>query len=616
MRTLRQWILPAAVLALAVLVAAPVGASSEPPARAAGPPLHRCDLGMPRPFRCGHIMVPVRRAEPALGRTKVAFAVRRRADTSKPSAGTIMAMDGGPGYASTAAPFARSLIAALGPLLRHRDLVLFDERGTGLSDVVDCPTLQAGLVQESIAIGECANQLGPAFAGYTSGEAAADLDAVRRSLGLGKVFFYGDSYGTFFGQAYAARYPGSLRGLILDSAYPGDDPYYRTLEPAGLSGLRIACRDAPACSGDPVARLTRVVRRFHTAERSTEDLISSLLEAGTLAPRSYLSLDDADRRFLAGQPGRLDRLITPVEASHGKLSEFSYGLEIAAECNDYKLLWDPRSGIDQRIRELSSAVTKVPRDSFAPFGRREYLLSQAAHLTNCLTWPAPPAGGIEAAIPSGWRAPTSFPTLITAGEVDDVTSVKEAEQVRKRFPRSRLYVVPDRGHVSSLYFPFRSPAVGVIRRFIARPLGQRFFDLLLAFFDLRLLSSSLFLLASSIPFLGAALAVFEFFLGFFDALFGLVLAFFDPLFGLFDPVFGLFLGVAGHRAAGGRVVVAAAGDRRRPRRAPRRARARDPRGATGRFSWSLARRSSGPPLWRLTVGPIALRASGDSTVRG
>ena len=37
----------------------------------------------------------------------------------------------------------------------------------------------------------------------------------------------------------------------------------------------------------------------------------------------------------------------------------------------------------------------------------------------------------------------------------------------KRFPRSRLYVVPDRGHVSKLYFPFRSPAVGVIRRFIA-----------------------------------------------------------------------------------------------------------------------------------------------------
>jgi pimeloyl-ACP methyl ester carboxylesterase len=344
--------------------------------------------------------------------------------------------------------------------------VLFDERGTGLSDVVDCPALQAGLIQESIAIGECANQLGPSYAGYTSGEAADDLDAVRRALGLGKVFFYGDSYGTFFGQAYAVRHPGSLRGLILDSAYPGDDPYYRTLLPAGLHGLRVACRDAPACSGDPVARLTQVVHRFHAARRSTEALIGFLLEAGTLAPRSYLSLDAGDRRFLASEPRRLDRLLAPGPAGEGKLSEYSYGLAIAVECNDYKLMWDPHAALAERIAQLDAAVRKLPRDSFAPFGRREYLLSRAAHLTQCLYWPGPPKGGLEAAIPSGWRAPRSFPTLITAGQADDVTSVREAHQVARRFPRSQLYVVPDRGHVSSLYFPFRSPAVGVIRNFL------------------------------------------------------------------------------------------------------------------------------------------------------
>jgi pimeloyl-ACP methyl ester carboxylesterase len=437
-----------------------------PASAAARPPLHRCDLGMPRPFRCGHITVPVRRAEPALGRTKVAFAVRPRRDGSQPSLGTIMAMDGGPGYASTAKPFAASLIAALGPLLRRRDLVLFDERGTGLSDVVDCPALQAGLIQESIAIGECANQLGPSYAGYTSGEAADDLDAVRRALGLGKIFFYGDSYGTFFGQAYAVRHPGSLRGLILDSAYPGNDPYYRTLLPAGRNGLRIACRDAPTCSGDPVARLTRVVHRFHAAHRSTEALIGFLLEGGTLAPRSYLSLDEGDRRFLAGQPQRLNRLLAPGPAGEGKLSEYSYGLTIAVECNDYRLMWDPRAALPERIAQMDAAVRKLPRDAFAPFGRREYLLSRAAHLTQCLYWPGPPKGGLEPAVPSDWRAPRSFPTLITAGQVDDVTSVREAHQVARRFRRSRLYVVPDRGHASSLYFPFRSPAVGVIRNFL------------------------------------------------------------------------------------------------------------------------------------------------------
>lgn len=436
-------------------------------AGAAGPQLRRCDLGLPRPFRCGRIVVPVRRADPALGTTRVAFAVRTRSDRGRPPLGTIVAMDGGPGYASTDTPFARSLVAALAPLLRRRDLVLFDERGTGRSDVLDCPTLQAGLIEEAIAIGECANRLGPRYAGYTTAEAANDLEAVRRALGLGKVFLYGDSYGTLFGQAYAVRYTGSLRGLVLDSAYPGDDPYYRTLLPAGLDGLRISCRKSSRCQGDPVARFARVVHRLHAAQRSTEGLLDFLLQAGTLAPRSYLSLDEADRRFLAGESRRLNRLIAPGPAGHGELSEFSYGLEIAVECNDYPLLWDPLAGIDERIRQLSTAVTRLPKEYFRPFGRREYLLSSAAHLTNCLTWPAPPSGGLEPPVPTGWRAPTMFPTLILAGQVDDITSVAEARQVERRFPRSSLYVVPDRGHASSLYFPFRSPGVDAIRRFIA-----------------------------------------------------------------------------------------------------------------------------------------------------
>lgn len=423
---------------------------------------------MPRLFRCGQVTVPMRRADPGLGTTKVAFAVRTRADRDQPALGTIVAMDGGPGYGSTDAPYARSLIAALGPLLRRRDLVLFDERGTGRSDAIDCPGLQGGLIQEYIAVGECADQLGPRYAGYTTAEAARDLEVVRRALGLGKVFFYGDSYGTLFGQAYAVRYESSLRGLILDSSYPGtDDPYYRSIYPASLRGLRITCRLSPSCAGDPVARLTRVVRRFHAAHRSTDALLGFLLQAANLAPRSYLSLDDGDRRFLAGDPRRLNRLIDPGRPGYGDPTAFSYGLEIAVECNDYPLLWDPQAPIDERIRRLSASVRKMPGDYYAPFTRREYILSSAARLTNCLAWPAPPAGGLERPVPSGWRASRAFPTLILAGQVDNVTSVAEGREVEARFPRSRFYVVPDRGHVSALYFPFSSPAVGVIRDFIA-----------------------------------------------------------------------------------------------------------------------------------------------------
>jgi pimeloyl-ACP methyl ester carboxylesterase len=430
--------------------------------------LHRCDLGAGRPLRCGKLRVPLLRGDPSLGSTRITIAVRPRSDRRQPSLGTILATDGGPGYASTAAPYVRSLSAVLAPLLRRRELVFVDARGTGRSDALGCPALQAGLIQEDIAIGECADALGRRYAAYTTAETAEDLDAVRRALGVGRVFFYGDSYATLLGQAHAARHPSRLRGMVLDSAYPADDPYYRTLLPAGRRALGLACRHSPTCTGNAGARFARVVRRFHARRRSTEGLIRFLLEAGTLAPRSYLSLDDGDRRFLEGDPRRLDRLIAPGPADHGDLAEFSYGLEIAVECNDYPLLWDSRAPIGERIRQLTKATQGLPARHFAPFGRREYLLSSAAHLTNCLTWPAPPPGGLESPVPAGWRAPDSFPTLILAGQLDDVTSVAEAQQVQARFPRSRLYVVSNRGHASSIYYPFRSPAVGEIRAFLRR----------------------------------------------------------------------------------------------------------------------------------------------------
>jgi pimeloyl-ACP methyl ester carboxylesterase len=445
-------------LALALALAAP---SAD-----AAIALHRCDLGAKRALRCGKLRVPLFRGDPSLGATRVAFAVRPRGDRSQPSLGTIFATDGGPGYASSAAPYVRSLSAVLAPLLRRRELVFVDARGTGRSDAVDCPSLQGGLIQEDIAIGQCADRLGSRYAAYTTAETANDLDAVRAALGLGRVYFYGDSYATLLGQAYAARYPSRLRGLILDSAYPADDPYYRTLLPAGRRALGLACQSSPGCSGNAAARFARVVGRFHAARRSTEGLIGFLLEAGTLAPRSYLSLDDGDRRFLHGDPRRLDRLISPGPAGHGELAEFSYGLEIAVECNDYPLLWDPRAPIGERIRQLSAATRRLPTGYFAPFGRSEYLLSSAAHLTNCLTWPAPPPGRPQPPVPAGWTAPRSFPTLILAGQLDDVTTVAEARQVQARLPRSQLYVVPNRGHASSLYYPFRSPAVAAIRRFL------------------------------------------------------------------------------------------------------------------------------------------------------
>ena len=40
------------------------------------------------------------------------------------------------------------------------------------------------------------------------------------ALQIYQVDYYGDSYGTYVGQVFAARYGSRLRSIILDSAYP------------------------------------------------------------------------------------------------------------------------------------------------------------------------------------------------------------------------------------------------------------------------------------------------------------------------------------------------------------------------------------------------------------
>ena len=58
-----------------------------------------------------------------------------------PLLGTIVAVEGGPGYATTASR--DYYIELFEPLLSQRQLLLVDNRGTGFSAAIDCPELQS-----------------------------------------------------------------------------------------------------------------------------------------------------------------------------------------------------------------------------------------------------------------------------------------------------------------------------------------------------------------------------------------------------------------------------------------------------------------------------------------
>ena len=117
----------------------------------------------------------------------------------------------------------------LGPLRRQHDLIVMDNRGTGSSGAINCQRLQAGKGLYLREVGRCARKLGAAANAYGTGAAADDLAAVLDTLGVPLVDVYGDSYGTYFSQAFAVRHRDRVRAVVLDAAYAveGFDPWIR-----------------------------------------------------------------------------------------------------------------------------------------------------------------------------------------------------------------------------------------------------------------------------------------------------------------------------------------------------------------------------------------------------
>jgi pimeloyl-ACP methyl ester carboxylesterase len=436
------------------------------------PELGACGpLPVPGGFRCGSIDVPLFRQDRAKGSTEIGFAIRRHSGPG-PAAGTIVAVEGGPGYSSTGT--ANAYMKLFGSLLEDRDLLLIDERGTGRSGALGCPDLQRARAPEWIALSNCARRLGDAWEAYNTGAAAEDIDAVRAALGIERIALYGDSYGTYLAQAYAYRHPDQLDALVLDSAYPirGERAWYASLPKTGIRSLAIACRRSPNCAGDPLARLDEGAKLLRESGRGVGPLIDAIGDAGAYgAPYSYLRVDRAVRQILDGRPGAYRDLVHIEKTAYKHRRQYSHAAELAISCNDYPMIWDRRASEEERRVQLEDSIRAYRDDAFEPFTPREIALSSNLGYLYCLTWPQPTELR-EPPVPAG-AEPTRAPVLVVSGELDDVTTPYEGRLVTQEFPDAEHFVAPNRGHVASLY-DSQGQAAREIRQFLRRALdGQR-----------------------------------------------------------------------------------------------------------------------------------------------
>ena len=398
--------------------------------------------------QCTTLSVPENRAQPD-GR-KIDLAIAWVPTEGQASTDPVFMLAGGPGQ--SARDSYPNVAPAFRDILRHRDVILVDQRGTGGSNALRCTddkgdnafTADNDESLEGAArfARECLAQLSkdsdPRF--YTTGDAVADLDAVRDALGVASINLVGVSYGTRVAQQYVMHHPAQTRSVILDGVVPNTlvlgSEHAKNLD-AALALQFARCGETAACKdalGDPKKNFDALAAELRAAPRQvifrdavTGETRSESLTYGHLAAvvRLYsyspviaamlpLTLHEAAN-------GRSDALMAQAQMLVGEMTDqIQHGMQLSVMCSEDapKLVADPAD------------ANTVLGSEFV-----DYTLAQ------CAEWPR---GDVAADFNSAYSGDT--PVLLLSGEFDPVTPPRYGDSVAQAWKGARHLTLRGQGH--------------------------------------------------------------------------------------------------------------------------------------------------------------------------
>lgn len=216
----------------------------------------RCPMPIPGDtvVDCGYLTVPERHENPGGQQIELAVAIVRATDPN-PRPDPVVYLEGGPGGSAL-----WGLEGWLNiPLLDSRDLILFDQRGTGYSiPGLFCDAYEYDFDPEDVEIIEyetaCAEALtadGIDLGAYNSAQSAQDVVMLVEALGYDQVNLYGISYGTRLGLTILRDQPQIVRAAILDSPYPPNIDGYEMQALNGYNAIEAmfaACKAYVPCA--------------------------------------------------------------------------------------------------------------------------------------------------------------------------------------------------------------------------------------------------------------------------------------------------------------------------------------------------------------------------------
>lgn len=250
---------------------------------------HECD-DAPAPFRCATLPVPLDHANPDGPTIDLALVELPATDRSK-VIGPLLVNPGGPGGSGIGFVEGNLWPRAL---TDRFDLIGFDPRGVGASSPVDCAfdisklyapdpaptTPQAVTELEEVSkayVDSCTQHNAELLEHMGTRDVAADMDEIRRGLGVDKISYLGYSYGTSIGQVYADRYPTRIRAMVLDGVVRLGQSGLDASRDQGIAFDRVLgqffaqCPTLTTCPNDPATTFRQVRTQLRRAPMPTDD---------------------------------------------------------------------------------------------------------------------------------------------------------------------------------------------------------------------------------------------------------------------------------------------------------------------------------------------------------
>ena len=421
---------------------------------------------------CGYLVVPEDRGDPESRTIRLAVAIFHHPD-GDPEPDPVIYLEGGPGGSALEFVDVGFEDQSAPVFAANRDLILFDQRGVGLSEpALDCPELtelsielldneKDGRVltyqemddlhlETLLACEEDLHQIADLTA-YNTIASAADVDDLRRVLGYDQVNLWGISYGTRLALGVMRDHPGGVRSAVIDSVFPPDVDS-EVAAPANIDRaldlLLDSCAADAGCDSaypdlrgvlfDLVDRLNQEPAAFPvqdllTGERydaimSGDDLLGLLVhtlyqtDVIPLLPRIIYDATEGHYEFVS-------RILGVLLATQEAMSD---GMRYSVDCSE-EVAFSSQEAHRAAVAEYPELAGIFTETSDGPMG-----------FALCAAWDSGQAG------PSENEPITSeVPTLVMGGQYDPVTPPDWGRRAAETLPNSFFFEYPGVGHGAS-----------------------------------------------------------------------------------------------------------------------------------------------------------------------